>query len=225
VKAFYDAVRRYFGPLSQGQVDGFEAILAASSGHPQRRRAYMLATAWHETARSMQPVKETVMPHHKDKNPSDAEVIRRLDAAYAKGALGQVSSPYWRDGWFGRGYVQLTHKRNYERVSQALGVDLVANPSLALRPDIAARVLVQGCAEGWFTGKKLGDYTAYYDMRLVVNGTDKAAEIKDYAVTFEGCLVATTIDQPAFNSSVDAVLAPSGWAKFIAALLRLFNPR
>ncbi len=40
----------------------------------------------------------------------------------------------------GRGYIQLTHDYNYRAAGDALGIDLVNNPDLALDPDIAARI-------------------------------------------------------------------------------------
>ncbi|UXN74524.1 hypothetical protein N8D56_05120 [Devosia sp. A8/3-2] len=68
----------------------------------------------------------------------------------------------------------------------------VKDPSLALRIDIAALILVKGMMRGWFTGKKLGDYTAFTDMRRVVNGTDRAKQIAQYAEAFSAALPATT---------------------------------
>lgn len=61
--------------------------------------------------------------------------------------------------YFGRGYVQLTWKANYALAGGKLGLDLVANPDLALDPGAAARILFLGMAEGWFTGKRLADYS------------------------------------------------------------------
>jgi predicted chitinase len=60
--------------------------------------------------------------------------------------------------YYGRGYVQLTHKENYIAAtnylkSKGVNVDLVANPELAKRPDIAAKVL----AHGMKTGSLFGD--------------------------------------------------------------------
>jgi hypothetical protein len=40
----------------------------------------------------------------------------------------------------GRGYIQITGRANYQTYGDALGVGLVDNPDLALRPDIAAQV-------------------------------------------------------------------------------------
>jgi hypothetical protein len=148
--------------------------------------AYILATAYWETARSMKPIKETVMPHHKDKNPSDATVISRLDHAFHAGRLGQVRTPYWREGWFGRGFVQLTHKRNYERATKELGIDFVSDPAKAMQPVKAAKILVMGMMQGWFTGASLPRFINeteidYVNARRVVNGLDRANDIAAYA--------------------------------------------
>ncbi len=92
----------------------------------------------------------------------------------------------------GRGYVQITGRNNYSNWSRKLGIDLVANPELAERPETAARILVQGMKEGSFTGKKLGDYlgngkTDFEGARRIVNGTDKAST---FAATARAILAA-----------------------------------
>nr|OAP96441.1 hypothetical protein A4U53_38195 [Rhizobium leguminosarum] len=134
----------------------------------------------------MMPVRETCAT-------SDNQAIARLDSAWAKGKLPWVSSPYWRQGWFGRGYAQLTHENNYRTVSIKLGIDLVSFPAKALIPEIAAKVLVMGLKEGWFTGKKLSDYinlgtTNFIGARHVINGTDHAGKIAKYAVAYDATL-------------------------------------
>ena len=196
-EAFFAAVRGRIGRLSQSQVDGINAILTAASGRPRSHVAYLLATAWRETARSMRPIKETVMPHHKDKNPTDATVVARLDKAWKTGRLRDVKIPYWRfddtgRAWFGRGYVQLTHKKNYQKAAAMVGADLLGNPSLALEPRIAARVLVEGCDVGLFTGTRLADYLPgdYVNARKIVNGLDHAFEIAADAEGWEAALKA-----------------------------------
>lgn len=40
----------------------------------------------------------------------------------------------------GRGYIQLTGKYNYEQAGKALGLDLVKNPELVEKPEVAAKV-------------------------------------------------------------------------------------
>lgn len=75
----------------------------------------------------------------------------------------------------GRGYVQITGRLKYTEYSQRLGVDLVGNPDLATRPDIAMYILVDGMKNGRFTGRALGTYINgekrdFYNARRVVNG-------------------------------------------------------
>lgn len=231
MKAFFGSVRQslFGGKLDPGQVEGCEAILKASAGMPRDHRAYLLATAFHETARSMQPIKETVMPHHKTKDPSDAEVIRRLDLAWAQGKLGQVKTPYWRDGWFGRGYVQLTHRENYARAGREMGIDLLGNPGLAMVPDHAAAILARGCAEGWFTGRKLADFGTYEAMRRVVNGTDRAAEIAGHARAFEAALRLLPVERPPPDPApapIDIAPPSGGFFMWLSAFLaRVFGSK
>lgn len=95
--------------------------------------------------------------------------------------------------FLGRGFVQITGRRNYEDWSKRLGLDLIGTPSLAEKPAIAARILVEGMVKGTFTGKKLQDYINsdgcdYEGARRVVNGTDRAKLIAGYAAGFEAAL-------------------------------------
>lgn len=182
----YGVVRPLFGGrMTPAQVNGCDTILAASDGLDATWRAYLLATAFHETGQRMQPVRETFAD-------TDEQAVVRLDAAWRKGQLPWVSVPYWNydqtgKAWFGRGHVQLTHRDNYAKAGAKLNVDLLGYPSLALNPDVSAQILVRGCVEGWFTGKKLSDYLPgdYVGARRVVNGTDRAHLIARYAQTFE----------------------------------------
>jgi len=179
---FFDAMRPMFGgSLTQDQVNGLLVILEAwkkvGSGN-LRDLAYILATAKHETADTMQPVRET-------KAPTDAKAKEWLTKAWKAGKLGQVKTPYWNTGFFGRGYVQLTHEDNYRKAGDKLGLDLVADPSKAMIPEIAALILIRGMQEGWFTGKKLSDFPSdFVSSRAVVNGSDRATLIAGYAYGF-----------------------------------------
>ena len=187
--AFYAAARPLFGgKMTQEQVDGCEHLLSACHGLPISWAAYLLATALHETASTMQPVRETLAA-------TDGQAVTRLENAWKSGKLTWVRTPYWRydssgKTWLGRGYVQLTHKDNYAKAAKLVGVDLLADPDKAMHPEVAAKILVEGCVRGIFTGKCLADYLPgdYTGARRVVNGTDRAALIGGYARRFEDAL-------------------------------------
>jgi putative chitinase len=44
--------------------------------------------------------------------------------------------------YFGRGFIQITGRSNYQMAGDAIGIDLVKHPELAARPDIAAKIAV-----------------------------------------------------------------------------------
>jgi hypothetical protein len=57
--------------------------------------------------------------------------------------------------------------------------------------------MLEGMREGWFTGKKLSTYLPdqgvatrlqYVAARKIINGTDKAELVEDYAQVFERAL-------------------------------------
>lgn len=227
--AFWNAIRHMFGgALKQSQVNGIETILAASDGLPIGHRAYLLATAKHETADTMQPITEYGGRKYFDK----------YDTGKLAKALGNTSE---KDGdgylYRGRGYVQITGRANYAKAAGKLGVDLIANPEAALNPDIAAQILVRGCSEGWFTGKKLSDYPPddFRNARRVVNGTDRAYLIASYAIEFGKALALETalklpstpvdVKETTKNEHVAPVMLtkPSIWAQIIAAILAILK--
>jgi hypothetical protein len=203
---FFEAVRPMFGgSLSQAQVDGFKIIFEAwrkvGSGN-ERDLAYILATAYHETARTMQPVRETLAT-------TDAKAKERLTKAWRSGKLHWVKSDYWSGGWFGRGFVQLTHRANYVKASEKLGIDLVSDPSKAMIPEVSALILVRGMQEGWFTGMKLTDAADFREARLVVNGTDRASQIAMYADAFLSALDA--MDDAPTITVIEPKPSGAGW--------------
>ncbi|MFN3428994.1 MAG: peptidoglycan-binding protein [Candidatus Sericytochromatia bacterium] len=70
--------------------------------------------------------------------------------------------------YHGRGYIQLTGRANYQTYGEALDLDLVGNPDLALRPDVAARVLVTYFKSRGIPAKaRAGDWLG---VRRAVNG-------------------------------------------------------
>lgn len=194
---FFDQVRAslFKGSLQQQQVEGMNAILDYWERHHGRadRRwlAYILATAFHETAYTMQPVRETLAD-------SDEKAVAILDRAYAAGKLSWVKTVYWlpdEDGksWLGRGLVQLTHKRNYEAMSRLTGIDLVADPARAMEMRTAVTILVEGMISGSFAPHKLADHINaekedWVNARRIVNGTDRAEKLADYGRAFHAAL-------------------------------------
>ncbi len=194
-KAFFDHVRRplFDGRLKQGQVDGMKMTiglwLSTSNLTDLRWLAYMLATAWLETDRKMQAIREygddayfTRMYDIRGSRPNKARELGNLTAG---------------DGarYCGRGKPMVTGKANYAKadryVGDALGVSFVEKPSLVLVGDYSDRIMFSGMVDGWFTGKKLADYfnddiEAPVNARRIVNGTDRAEEIADaYRVFLE----------------------------------------
>lgn len=189
---FFAYARRapFGGRLSQGQIDGMNIIFDQWNYFKiadRRLLAYILASVFHETGGRMLPVRETFAK-------SDSAAISALEKAYKAGRLGSVKTPYWRKdkngkSWFGRGDIQITHERNYAKLGERLGIDLVGNPSLALDPAISAKIAIVGMLEGLFTGRKLVDYFSVakddpVGARAVVNGKDKAKLIAGYHKNF-----------------------------------------
>jgi hypothetical protein len=192
--AFFASVKaaNLLGPsLDQSEVDGVNAILAAcgAAGWGPKWTAYALATADRETGGTMQPIKEWGGPSYFTRMYD----VSGRDPVRARKMGNTIPGDGVR--YCGRGYVQLTWKANYAKAGDALGYPLVGNPDLAMRPDIAAAIMVRGMAEGWFTGKKLSDYitatkTDFVNARRIINGTDKAREIAAEAGHYLAALTA-----------------------------------
>lgn len=182
MKEFFDKVRAEFGPLTAGQVQGLNALFVATAGLPLTHRAYILATAWHETGPTNSALHMT--PRREIWGPTEAQ--KRYEG---RKDLGNTV-PGDGKKFLGRGYVQITGRTNYIKASKLIGKDLTVDPDLALEPAIASKIIVHGMTSGWFTGVKMADFTDYKSMRKVVNGTDRADLIAGYARTFEEALKA-----------------------------------
>ncbi|PYE87521.1 glycoside hydrolase family 19 protein [Phyllobacterium leguminum] len=219
---FFSYLRRapFGGRLTQAQIDGINVILSQwDYYHLTDRRwlANILAQIFHETGGRMQPVRETFAS-------SDTQAMNRLENAWKKGDLPSVKTPYWRDGHFGRGFIQITHERNYWRLGKRLGLELVTNPTKALDPVISARIAIVGMTEGIFTGKRLPDYFSDtvddpVNARRIVNGTDKAKLIAGYHKNFLDAIDAASEEEelpdvsPALATADDVPPAASGSVK------------
>jgi len=150
----------------QGTIDAIKWECKAQDIGLNTQIAYVLATVQWETAQTFKPVREAFWNN---------EGWRQSHLRYY---------PY-----YGRGYVQLTWKNNYQKYSQILGVDLVGNPDLAMDSDIALFVLVHGFKTGTFTGRKITDYitksqTDFVNARRCINGLDHAHDIARLAENF-----------------------------------------
>jgi len=202
---FFAYVRRapFGNRLLSAQVEGCKRLLAtcAAEGVSDRRQvAYVLASVFHETGGRMQPVREGFAD-------SDAQAVARLEKAWREGKLGKVKAPYWRDGWFGRGDIQITHRENYAKLGLAIGVDLIKRRELALDPKVSARIAVIGMRDGLFRKGHL--LAAYFPpgraeclpeaARAIVNGGgDKAKLIAGYWKSFVDAIgAAEQVLQPA----------------------------
>lgn len=179
---FYNSIRKdiYNGKLAFSQVEGIEAILQEWEKRmlcDTRKLAYILATSYHETAKTMQPIEEW---------------------GKGKGRAYGKPDPVTGKVYYGRGFVQLTWAYNYKTMGNLLGIDLYHKPDLALDKDIAVQIMFEGMFtansyRGDFTGKHLDMYftntlTDWVNARRIINGTDKADLIAGYAKKFHAAL-------------------------------------
>lgn len=191
LKAFYDTIRPSI-PLTAQNVQGFDFVLTRGASYKVSRNhlAYILATAYWETAKTMQPVREAFWLDKPD--------VARGDRIRAANATIKRYFPY-----YGRGYVQLTWDYNYAKATKyfrevlKIDVDFVKNPDLVMNPEYSLLILFVGMKEGWFTGKSLFDYIddldepdaedlrEFANARRIVNGTDKQIEIGKLGLIFE----------------------------------------
>jgi hypothetical protein len=134
-----------------------------------RELAYVLATAFHESAFTWR---------------TDIREIGR-------GKGRKYGQPDTTTGkvYYGRGLCQLTWRFNYERFSEILNLDLVNNPDFALETENSISILMIGMRDGLFTSRKLSSYfnnkiTDWVNARRIVNGTDCAHAIAAKAMKF-----------------------------------------
>lgn len=176
---FFSLYREQFGAIKKPKtVEVLNAILDANENTyrisaPQL--AYLLATAYHETAHDFVPKREYGSAEY---------FIRRywLNQKVARW-LGNDSAEE-AVKYCGRGLVQITGEVNYERFG------IADKPDKALDTDISVKIIFEGMIKGIFTGKKLSDYIKpgkpadFLSARYIINGTDKRQLIAGYAEKF-----------------------------------------
>lgn len=197
-KRFFDGIRNqpFPGRLTKGQVDGITAILDEWERRELddlRWLAYMLATAKHETDHTMKPIREYggKAYYHRmyDKAGERPRVARNLGNSEAGDGVR----------FHGRGYVQLTGRRNYTVMNREVSklwpeLDLLENPDSAMDHRAAAYILFEGMIRGTFTGKRLEQFftsrvSDWKNARKIINGLDRAEAIASIAKEFYADLV------------------------------------
>lgn len=186
--------KKILGPLSKETEDALTTLLreievdAAFKDAPAEV-AYVLATVWHETWQPKRNIRFAPCLEYYGGSKQDEYFEGCYGCDTKKGKkLGNLNKG---DGaaYRGRGYVQITGRDNYLRLSKRLGEGdfLIKCPWAAAVNPYAYKILSVGMREGLFTGKKLADYRQKgggYDFvgaRAIVNGKDKADVIAGHA--------------------------------------------
>jgi hypothetical protein len=181
--------RGYFKILRQQQVEGFDAIFdewERQQLEDKRWLAYMLATVFHETDQTMQPIEE----YGKGKGHKYGKKIKLSGRTYTH--PDRI--------YYGRGLVMITWYENYELLGRLIGVDILNHPEKALEMPVAVKILFEGMLRGSssfgdFTGKCLemyfhGTLSDWVNARRIINGLDRAEYIAQIAKDFNFALAA-----------------------------------
>lgn len=167
-------LKKNFGALKQSQVDSLNLFFDEWDGVDKRHLAYILATVWHETAKTMHPIEE-----------------------WGKG-FGKAYGRVEKNGkvYYGRGHVQITWLANYEKLTRVNSNDwdFVNHPELLLQSKPSIWATFYGMRTGLFTGKKLSDYfnsdkSDSKNARRIINGLDKTELIIGYYNKFYNSIV------------------------------------
>lgn len=214
IDTFVDLYKRQFGDQPAGLTTLATAIKRDVEITDIRWMAYMLATAWLETANTFEPIREfgqgsgrrQVFPRsvrhsaagrrtHSDHDYGDTVVF--VDAGFQAGAPDAAQHEH-PNVYYGRGYVQLTWWDNYLSAGERLGLgeNLAIDPDLALDPANAYRIMSEGMRNGRFAQDGRGNAMSlqrfihgndchYRLARQIINGLDRADDIAERARTVE----------------------------------------
>jgi len=185
-------------PASGGEAIMEEALM--KEGFPPNAIAAIMAQTSHESmhfkrlnenlnysASALQSVFGKYFPNEKiakmyARNP---EMIANRVYGGRMGNGPEQSGDGWR--YRGRGFIQLTGKDNYKAAGSALGIDLVNNPDLAQKPDVAAKIAI------WYFKKnqrRIPDWSDVKRVTYVVNGgyiglADRTKEFQSYLAKYQ----------------------------------------
>lgn len=148
-----------------------EAIIKAAKAQQLTKAqiAYILASAEHESD-----------------SFNTLEEYSAGDQYEGRNDLGNTQSGDGRR-FKGRGYVQLTGRRNYTKYTEITGIALANLPIILMNwPALSVFVIVDGMTRGIYTGRRLEEFVNsskedFYNARQVVNGHDRAEKIADQA--------------------------------------------
>lgn len=178
-ETFFNSYKSRFGQIRPSQKEGLIFLLdkldKSERINTTEKRAYVLATIKWETAHTFLPIAEY-------------------------GSIVYLKSKKYYP-YIGRGYAQLTWKENYKAFGDALGIDLVNDPDLALKKEIAWKILEMGMTDDFgmqdpnFTKYTLENffYNNHYDFlnaRKIINPKDfdSYEPIAEIAEKFNDCL-------------------------------------
>jgi hypothetical protein len=199
---FYSIVRLslYCGTINtatfaalQSFLDYWESDAFPSLKRDPRYLAYILATVYLETDKTMRPIEE----YGRGAGKPYGKKLK-----YGRGPGKRV--PYARPDhlYYGRGHTQNTWYENYEALTKAAtrqgyNWDFLNNPELLLQVQPSLWATFYAMSVGLYTGARLSDFfnaseTDWENARRIINGLDKADLIASYAKIFHLALMPVT---------------------------------
>lgn len=190
---FYQKIRPFFGgTIRTLQAQGLDAIINEFERRQltdSRWLAYILATAYHETDRTMQPIEEYGKGRGKDYG-------KKLK--YGKGVGKRIPYNLPDQIYYGRGLAQNTWFEIYAALTiaaakQGKDWDFLNHPELLLQMEASVWAIFHGMTTGLYTGKALADYINpnkcdWKNARRIINSVDRAEDIAEYAIMFYNAL-------------------------------------
>jgi hypothetical protein len=168
--------------------------------------AYMLATALMECGPDFQPRSENGCNQTTGCIPTPTNARNYGKPRTCPNLLKKPAQPCpagkKTHTYYGRGYAQLTHFGNYQKLSDRLGLgdQLLHFPERANQPDISYNIMSVGMREGLFTTRRLADYISgtrcdYRSARAIINPGDQVTYSlgNELATIFEDIFEASVI--------------------------------